>query len=64
MTCYNIYHPEDRQLPYAKVIVNPAAGAGKTARKWPEIKSLLKDLGLSFEDDLTEARGHAIELAK
>ncbi|MFH1638879.1 MAG: diacylglycerol kinase family protein [Chloroflexota bacterium] len=48
----------------AKVIVNPSAGAGRTARRWPEIMSLLKSLGLHFEHDMTEAPGHAIELAK
>ena len=47
-----------------RVIVNPAAGAGKTAKKWPQIMSLLKSLGLDFEYDITEAPGHAIELAK
>lgn len=47
-----------------KVIVNPIAGAGRTVRKWPQIMSLLKSIGLSFEYDLTEASGHAIELAK
>ena len=47
-----------------KIIVNPAAGAGRTAKKWPEIMGLLKNLGLEFEHDLTEAPGHAIELAK
>jgi len=51
-------------LSYAKVIVNPAAGAGGTARKWPHILDLLKSLGLRFEHDLTEAPGHAMELAR
>lgn len=51
-------------MSYARVIVNPVAGAGRTAREWPQIKGVLKDIGLSFEDDLTEAQGHAIELAK
>jgi YegS/Rv2252/BmrU family lipid kinase len=46
------------------VIVNPTAGAGKTAKKWPQIMGLLKNIGLRFEHDLTEAPGHAIELAK
>jgi len=46
------------------LIVNPAAGAGKTARRWPEIRSLLKQIGLKFEHDITEAPGHAIELVK
>lgn len=48
----------------ARVIVNPVAGAGRTARRWPEIMALLKSLGLHFEHDLTEAPGHAVELAK
>lgn len=47
-----------------RVIVNPIAGAGRTVRKWPQIMGLLKSIGLSFEYDLTEAPGHAIELAK
>jgi diacylglycerol kinase (ATP) len=49
---------------YAKVIVNPAAGAGKTARLWPQIKGLFQGQGLKFEHDITEAPGHAIELAR
>lgn len=51
-------------MAYARLIVNPAAGAGRTAKKWPHIKQLLKDIGLRFEHDITEAPGHAIELAK
>jgi len=49
---------------YAKVIVNPVAGAGRTGRLWPQIMSLFKGHGLRFEHDITEAPGHAIELAK
>lgn len=51
-------------MSYARLIVNPAAGAGRTAKKWPQIRSLLKSIGLRFEHDLTEAPRHAIELAK
>ena len=51
-------------MSYARLIVNPIAGAGKTAKKWPQIKELLKSIGLRFEHDLTEAPGHAVELAK
>ncbi len=51
-------------LSYARLIVNPTAGAGRTAKKWPQIMSLLKSIGLRFEHDLTEAPRHAIELAK
>jgi diacylglycerol kinase (ATP) len=49
---------------YAKLIVNPVAGAGKTAREWPRIKDLFQGNGLRFEYDMTEAPGHAIELAR
>jgi diacylglycerol kinase family enzyme len=48
----------------ARVIVNLVAGAGRTAKKWPQIMGLLKSIGLHFEHDLTEAPGHAIELAR
>ncbi len=51
-------------MSYARLIVNPIAGAGRTAKKWPQIMNLLKNIGLRFEHDLTEAPGHAIELAK
>ena len=46
------------------MIVNPTAGAGRTAGRWPQIIGLMKSLGLRFEHDLTEAPGHAVELAK
>jgi diacylglycerol kinase (ATP) len=52
------------QNPHAKVIVNPAAGAHSTHRKWPSIRSLLKSTGLSFDYQFTEGKGHGIELAK
>jgi YegS/Rv2252/BmrU family lipid kinase len=51
-------------LSYARLIVNPAAGAGKTARKWPNIMARLRSLDLRFDYDLTEAPGHARELAQ
>ena len=51
-------------MSYARFIVNPIAGAGRTAKKWPQIMNLLKSIGLHFEHDLTEAPGHAVELAK
>jgi diacylglycerol kinase (ATP) len=49
---------------FANVIVNPAAGAGKTGKLWPRIMGVFQKLGLHFEHTLTEAPGHAIELAK
>jgi len=48
----------------AKVIVNPAAGANSTHRKWPRISRLLGHIGLSFDYEYTEGAGHAIELAR
>jgi diacylglycerol kinase (ATP) len=49
---------------HAKIIVNPAAGANSTHRKWSSIRSLLKNAGLSFDYQFTEGKGHGIELAK
>jgi len=49
---------------YAKVIVNPTAGANSTRRKWPDIRSLLKAAGIKFHFQFTEAKGHGIELAR
>ena len=49
---------------FAKVIVNPVAGAGRTGREWPRIKGIFEGQGLRFEHDMTEAPGHAIELAR
>jgi diacylglycerol kinase (ATP) len=49
---------------YAKCIVNPVAGAGRTGREWPRIMDLFRANGLRFEYDITEAPGHAIELAR
>ena len=49
---------------HAKIIVNPVAGVHKsTFRKWPHIKSLLTEHGLSFDYQYTEGAGHASELA-
>ncbi len=50
--------------PYAKVIVNPVAGACSTRRKWPHISKLMRHMGLSFDHEYTEGIGHAIELAR
>ena len=49
---------------HARLIVNPAAGAGRTRKKWPQIMERLKSIGLRFEHDFTEAPKHAVELAK
>lgn len=49
---------------FARIIVNPVAGAGKTGRVWPRMREFFEGHGLRFEHDITEAPGHAIELAK
>ena len=49
---------------YAHLIVNPAAGAGKTGRTWPRLLEIIRATGLRFEHAITEAPGHAAELAK
>lgn len=51
-------------MSYARLIINPAAGAGKTARRWPHIRARLQHIDLRFDFDLTEAPGHARELAR
>jgi diacylglycerol kinase (ATP) len=49
---------------HAKVIINPAAGAYKTYKKWPQLNRLLDHIGLSFDHQYTEGAGHAIEIAR
>ncbi len=56
--------PMSTELAYARLIVNPAAGAGRTAKYWPQIRTFLGRVGMRFEHDITEAPGHAIELAR
>jgi diacylglycerol kinase (ATP) len=48
----------------AFVIVNPAAGGGRTARAWPEVAAELGRSGLAFESVYTARRGHATDLAR
>ena len=50
--------------PDIKLIVNPLAGAGKSAREWPHILQCLQSEGLSFDYDLTKYKGHAIDMAR
>jgi diacylglycerol kinase (ATP) len=51
-------------LPYAKLIVNPTAGAGKTVRYLPHILELVESINLDFDYQLTESPGHAVEIAQ
>jgi len=51
-------------IPDAKVIVNPVAGNFSALNKWPWIDKKLRDIGLKYNYEFTEEKGHAIELAK
>ena len=51
-------------VPYAKVIVNPAAGGCSAGRDWPRIGRQLNDVGLSFDYEFTKRMGHATEIAR
>ena len=46
------------------VVVNPKASVGKSEKDWPEIKQLLIDVGIDFDDVLTEYPRHAIEIVR
>jgi diacylglycerol kinase (ATP) len=48
----------------ALVIVNPAAGGGRTARLWPSLGDELARLGLTFDVALTARPGDATVLAR
>jgi YegS/Rv2252/BmrU family lipid kinase len=48
----------------AFVVVNPAAGGGRTALTWPLVAAELNRLGLAFESACTTRRGHATDLAR
>jgi len=48
----------------ALVVVNPAAGGGRTGRLWPTLRDDLQRAGLSFECVETAARGDAVRLAR
>jgi diacylglycerol kinase (ATP) len=48
----------------AFVIVNPAAGGGRTGRLWPSLRADLLRHGLTFDFALTAAAGDATRLAR
>ena len=47
-----------------KVIVNPTAAHGAVGREWPELRSYIGSQGVAFSEALTEAPGHATQLAQ
>ena len=46
------------------LIINPASANGKTGQEWSELVAEAQRLGLRVEERLTEAPGHATELAR
>jgi YegS/Rv2252/BmrU family lipid kinase len=48
----------------AFVVVNPAAGAGRTERLWPRLRDAMARLGLDFEWAPTTASGDGIALGR
>jgi len=46
-----------------RIIVNPAAAGGRLGREWPQLEQKLAGWGLAAEAVLTEAPGHATQLA-
>ena len=47
----------------ARLIINPAAGAGRTARRWPDVVRALQRAEIDPDFAVTERPGHATELA-
>ncbi len=46
------------------LIVNPNAGIGKCLKNWPTIQKLIKRAKIEFVFEMTERKGHAIEITK
>lgn len=46
------------------VVVNPMASIGKAGKDWPQIKQILINEGIEFDDILTEYPQHAIEIVR
>jgi YegS/Rv2252/BmrU family lipid kinase len=50
--------------PTTVAVVNPASGAGRTGRRWPELRRALAAAGVDVEERLTTAPGAATELTR
>ena len=46
------------------VIVNPKASVGKAEQDWPQIKQILLNEGIDFDEVITEYQNHAIEIVR
>ena len=49
---------------HARVIINPQAGGERTRRRWKGVVRALREAGFTTDHVLTEAPGHATELAR
>ncbi len=46
------------------LIINPAAGAGRTGRDWPQLAGQIRAAGIDFEEAFTSRPGEATEIAR
>ena len=46
------------------VVVNPKASVGKSGKDWPEIRQILVNEGIEFDEVTTEYPRHAIEIVR
>ncbi len=46
------------------VVVNPKASVGKSGKDWPEIRQILVNEGIEFDEVITEYPRHAIEIVR
>lgn len=46
------------------VLLNPAAGSGKGARRWPKIEAALKSAGIQYDLLRSEGAGHLLKLSR
>ncbi|HHV93108.1 MAG TPA: diacylglycerol kinase family lipid kinase [Firmicutes bacterium] len=51
-------------MPFVRIIVNPRAGRGRSLRVLDKVKGTLSQAGWQYETALTQAPGHAVELAR
>ena len=52
------------EQPFWHIIANPAARGWAVERQWPQIESLLQELGFAYSVQFTERRGHAAQLVE
>lgn len=50
--------------PFWHIIANPAARGWAVKKQWPQIESVLQELGFAYTVQFTERRGHAAQLVE